>query len=873
MADRIQTQIDIAIKGSAEIVKTQKKLGQLAGEIKKINERSRGFVQSFAKINDQLRLSNILFNNAASGTTAYRKSIETLVKTESAYNAELNKRNLLLKGARSAQGMGLAVDPVLKSIERNRRKTRPTQSTGGGYIEFSQNADKILAQKILTQKQGEKELQQALLALEIKSAKTLNEKLQIQGELNRKTAEAVNNAKLRGQFSPLTSDIRGNIGDIKSRRESNILSSRRNQFGNVFTGRSGRDFGQIGGRIGPVEPVRSAGGFSAFSARADEIARLTTEEQNLNNIRVKASQELKVLTRRNDRLLRVQKGRSKQEKLRNAQSNALIGGAFPLLFGQGLGAAVGGAAGGFAGGKMGGQFGFALSLVGTNLGSLVDRLVSGASELGQALGPFSRNTESVVTSLGLQNSAQAEQIKFIQQTKGETAAFNAAMRLMANDIGQNGVSALQRFGESSKLLGGEFKLALTRLQSFTAEILNFILKISGAENALKKSSNNRLIEDAAQRGNTQALDIQRRQAAINAMPKKKLKGTSGSLVGDLEVMSDEAFKKQQSLDIDKEILATQERGRILAQSKSVQSENLIKTVQDELNLRNKVETLMKEGNSKTLSEKIAKTQFIFEKEKEMGLQEIEKNNKLIKDNNLIGKEKERLLNINIGINKFLEERIPIMDKLIKDQRNLNDETDRYKVTNEEIAKLLATETTNAVMGLIDGTRTLGESLASVAKSLARMFLNAGFGNMFNKIFKVTPGEQGLYNRAGSFKAFQYGGVVSSPTLGMIGEGGEPEYVIPSSKMSGAMARYSAGARGGAVIPGGSGASGTVAGSSGNTIVEYTGPVLNFNGDEYVPKSAVPEIINTAARQGGEAGKTKAISALRNSRSQRASLGL
>ena len=80
----------------------------------------------------KLRLANTLFNNAASGTTAYRRSIETLVKTESAYNAELNKRNLLLRGARSAQGMGLAVDPVLKSIERNRRKTRPTQSTGGG---------------------------------------------------------------------------------------------------------------------------------------------------------------------------------------------------------------------------------------------------------------------------------------------------------------------------------------------------------------------------------------------------------------------------------------------------------------------------------------------------------------------------------------------------------------------------------------------------------------------------------------------------------------------------------------------------------------------------------------------------------------------
>ena len=150
------------------------------------------------------------------------------------------------------------------------------------------------------------------------------------------------------------------------------------------------------------------------------------------------------------------------------------------------------------------------------------------------------------------------------------------------------------------------------------------------------------------------------------------------------------------------------------------------------------------------------------------------------------------------------------------------------------------------------------------------FLKKHFLVFFDSIF---PSEKGSYSRAGGFKAFQYGGVVNQPTLGLMGEGGESEYVIPASKMSGAMARYSAGARGGAVIPGGSGDSGTVAGSSGNTVVEYTGPTLNFNGDEYVPKSAVPEIIGAASKQGAMAGKAQTFNALKNSRSQRASLGL
>lgn len=49
--------------------------------------------------------------------------------------------------------------------------------------------------------------------------------------------------------------------------------------------------------------------------------------------------------------------------------------------------------------------------------------------------------------------------------------------------------------------------------------------------------------------------------------------------------------------------------------------------------------------------------------------------------------------------------------------------------------------------------------------------------------------------------FAEGGFVTGPTRALIGEGGEPEYVIPASKMAGAMTRYAAGIRGGGVIDG------------------------------------------------------------------------
>ena len=82
---------------------------------------------------------------------------------------------------------------------------------------------------------------------------------------------------------------------------------------------------------------------------------------------------------------------ARQRRLRGGQrpnaalGDALIGGAFPLLFGQGIGASLGGSLGGFAGGKLGGNFGFGLSLAGTALGAQFDAAVAKLKVVGDAL--------------------------------------------------------------------------------------------------------------------------------------------------------------------------------------------------------------------------------------------------------------------------------------------------------------------------------------------------------------------------------------------------------------------------------------------------------------------------------------------------------
>ena len=112
--------------------------------------------------------------------------------------------------------------------------------------------------------------------------------------------------------------------------------------------------------------------------------------------------------------------------------------------------------------------------------------------------------------------------------------------------------------------------------------------------------------------------------------------------------------------------------------------------------------------------------------------------------------------------------------------------------------------------------------------------------------------------------YRKGGVVNSPTmfqyggskLGIMGEAG-PEAILP-------LKRGSSGKLG-VEMHGGGGARAT----TGN----YTGPTLNFNGDEYVPRSAVGGIINAAAKQGASMGETATIRSLQNNRSSRSRIGM
>jgi len=510
------------------------------------------------------------------------------------------------------------------------------------------------------------------------------------------------------------------------------------------------------------------------------------------------------------------------------RQSALISGAFPLLFGQGPVGALAGGLGGGIGGMFGQMGGFAGGIAATAVVQQIQNAITAVGDLGKAMSPFTQNTQALANALGLVGTPAGKYLETLEQTQGKQVAFNEAMRRMENLVGVNGVKALQDFGEGTRKLQQDITTFLTRIAAKAAELLNNIGGGGGGGTGrpVGLARANLLAQGRNTTTGPLADEIQEVVAKLETANRKTRAGLQDELI--------ELVKKrnllQENLDITNDANAKFEKTL----------ENL---TQENEHLQNVLQ-LGKEGAQ-------------------------------------IEQEKLRVAKeLNMEVGKLSPKQVEQIANSVK----LNNQLKEQRQIQEQIQNILAGGMTNAVMGLIEGTKTLGQVLADVAKQLASMFLNRAFMSIFGNMFGGGGGgglstnalvarDNAFYGNTFPAGSFATGGYVSGPTMGLVGEAGESEYIIPASKMSGAMSRYSAGARGGAVIPGGSHESGTVAGSSGNTVVEYTGPTLNFNGDEYVPKSAVPDIIGAASKQGAMAGKAQVIGSLKNSRSQRASLGL
>ena len=216
--------------------------------------------------------------------------------------------------------------------------------------------------------------------------------------------------------------------------------------------------------------------------------------------------------------------------------------------------------------------------------------------------------------------------------------------------------------------------------------------------------------------------------------------------------------------------------------------------------------------------------------------------------------------------------------------------------SQGIGNAIGSSLVNGLQSLVTGAASIKEVFANMLKSVADVLANTaakmiaqyiaiGIARMFAGMSggggggasSVPSSAYGDMSVAGPsfFTPKAEGGFITGPTPALVGEGGEPEYIIPESKMRESMSRYSRGARGSSVIPDG-GASGTSGEGGGTAVaapidVRYT--VERINSVDYVTADQFQAGMRQAADQGAKQGEQKTLKRLQLSSGTRKRLGM
>ena len=210
---------------------------------------------------------------------------------------------------------------------------------------------------------------------------------------------------------------------------------------------------------------------------------------------------------------------------KGALNSALIGGAFPALFGQGLGASIGGGVGGYAGGMLGGGLGFGLSLVGTQIGAQFDLLVQSMNKAGTALADFNKDTDQLIESLGLTNSQTALRIKNLKQLNGEQAAYDAALAQMTAIVGEEGVQGFKTFADETRQINTDFQQLFLMMGASLARLISFTRILKGLTDGINNSTlGGRLLAADDSRATALATEIQGLEGRTGGKYSQRLSG-------------------------------------------------------------------------------------------------------------------------------------------------------------------------------------------------------------------------------------------------------------------------------------------------------------------------------------------------------------
>ena len=460
--------IEIAVRGAQEL----KRLGDQINATSKLvdglnnyleNIGTGGVVRNINNLQQVVSNAAAALNEAALGTKEATLAAQNYVAATSNLNSGLREKLQLLKQVNEAERQQRLSSAGIRETTQFGEPIGPGQASPVALSSQLRGR----TEQILAERKGAAELTAVLQDLNEQQRQLENSKLdakaaRIQQELDQQAAAAAETAaqidKLNERQVEFTT--RTDAAAAAARRQTAEFYRQQRLLRQAQTGFAASTVEQ-----GPGGPGFSGGFTSAQRQQANEQAILRAkQEQNKvrrQNVDLASREELFEL--RLGRILeRNAATETQRAKTREATSNAIIGGAFPLLFGQGLGASVGGGIGGFAGGMAGGQLGFGLSLVGTAVGASLDQTIQSARDFAKSLREGGDAASYLEQRIGYLNPVIKTQLQNLQASGQTAKAAELAFSELAKTMGTEGASAFLEIGKQSEQANRSLSLLIDR---------------------------------------------------------------------------------------------------------------------------------------------------------------------------------------------------------------------------------------------------------------------------------------------------------------------------------------------------------------------------------------------------------------------------
>tara|TARA_Y100000004_G_scaffold138847_1_gene157541 strand:+ start:2612 stop:4627 length:2016 start_codon:yes stop_codon:yes gene_type:complete len=353
----------------------------------------------------------------------------------------------------------------------------------------------------------------------------------------------------------------------------------------------------------------------------------------------------------------------------------------------------------------------------------------------------------------------------IQATKGLTALITAADNLFKSPLGKTAALftaiALAAKGViialpiiSAGLLkvaaaGGIATIALNAIPFVAIATAAGLLTTAFFKlNGVKKEFNN-LINEGGEADVKQALEDQE------------------EVIKRIDEQLNQSGKRSKTRLFQKKAEAEQERKMLQDRLKSIESDNKIEEAKNNIVALKEKENKLEEDQTKKFQDFLKKQQLA----KELLQASIDGNREEVELQHAINAaveihgEKNRqkitdILTANLGLKNQKTE----IDKI-------NEASQRQAEVFAEIGRTIGTQITDALVGAINGTKSLGESAKAILNDLANSLLRMGINSMLGGLFGGT--------KIGGFLGFANGGRPPVGRASVVGEKG-PELFVPST---------------------------------------------------------------------------------------------